>query len=587
MTISEYVVHNMYETINKVEAYLNSVHVSGKYDSLGREKPFPNIVIAASNIRFRATDIDRKDIKVKPTKKKDVIDAFVASVHIQDWMTKAKYGQFLNDWGRVLARYGSAVVKFVEKGNMLTITLIPWNRLICDAIDFENNPKIEVLELTEAQLRKNGSYNQKVVKALCEARTARKTIGGRRKDNKNDYIRVYEIHGDLPLSYITGKTSDADIYTQQMQVVSFVAGKKRGEHDDFTLFSGREPKDPYMIAHLIKEEGRTLAIGAVEHLFQAQWMQNHTAKAIKDQLDVASKIVFQTADGTFLTQNVISSFENGDILIHEFNKPLTQMNNASHDVTSLMNFGAMFKSLGNEIAGVSDAMLGAAPKSGTAWRQTEAILQESYSLFELMTENKALAIEDQFREFIIPFIRRKKMNDSREIAATLDMYGISQIDAEYIKVESVKRTNKDIIKANLKGKVVTPEQQAVMMQSHAMDLKESMKGNKRFFKPSEISSKTWKEQFKDLEWELEVDITGENKDYKAALATLNTALNVMMMPGFDQNPKAQFTVGKILEASGYLSPLELSQIKSMPVPSPIQSTASGGSNVVNKEAAVS
>jgi hypothetical protein len=48
----------------------------------------------------------------------------------------------------------------------------------------------------------------------------------------------------------------------------------------------RERKDPYMITHLIEEDGRTLSIGAVEYLFDAQWMQNHTVKNMKDLLDL-------------------------------------------------------------------------------------------------------------------------------------------------------------------------------------------------------------------------------------------------------------------------------------------------------------
>lgn len=109
-------------------------------------------------------------------------------------------------------------------------------------------------------------------------------------------------------------------------------------------------------------------------------MVNHSQKSIKDQLDLASKLIFQTADANFIGQNALSSIETGDILIHNVNQPLTQVNNNSHDVTSLSNFGQSWKALGSEINGISEAMLGIAPKSGTAWRQTEALLQESYSL---------------------------------------------------------------------------------------------------------------------------------------------------------------------------------------------------------------
>ena len=76
-------------------------------------------------------------------------------------------------------------------------------------------------------------------------------------------------------------------------------------------------------------------------------------------------------------------------------------------------------------------------------------------------------------------------------------------------------------------------------------------GNQRFFKPSEIN---WKVELKDLEWNVEVDINGESVDTQKALTTLDTALKLVMIPGFEQNKKAQMIVGKILELSGAMSP---------------------------------
>ena len=56
--ISEHVEFSLKETVDTIEAYVNSKHTSGPVDSMGREKPFFNIVTAAENIWYRATDID-------------------------------------------------------------------------------------------------------------------------------------------------------------------------------------------------------------------------------------------------------------------------------------------------------------------------------------------------------------------------------------------------------------------------------------------------------------------------------------------------------------------------------------------------
>lgn len=570
-TISRYVEISMKDTLDRIDAYLNSQHISGPEDSMGREKPFFNIVTAAVNIWFRSTDIDRKDIKIKPTKAKDVIDAFLATVHLQYWMRKINFGSFLNDWGRSLARYGSSVVKFVEKKGDLYCNVIAWNRLIVDPIDFENNIKIEILELTEAQLYQREGYNKGMVEKLCNALTTRKTMDGQTKDQKSDYIKLYEVHGLLPKSYLTGKPEDEDTYVQQMHVVSFVASKEEGKFDDFTLVSGAEEKDPYMITHLIREDGRTLSIGAVEHLFEAQWMMNHTIKSIKDQLDLASKLIFQTSDNSFVGQNALSAIENGDILIHASNQPLTQIANTSHDTTALQNFGSQWKAIGSEIVGISESMLGNAAPSGTAWRQVETLLQENHSLFELMTENKALHLEDMIRTFIIPFVK-KQMDTSEEVSTTLEQYDIQTIDSKFIKSESIRRTNQSIKDKVLTGEKVTPKMKMQMMQDHLSSIQSSLSdlGNTRFFKPHEIDSTTWKDIFKDLEWELEVDITGEDTD-KEALTTLNTMLvTIAKNPMVLTDPNAKMLFNKILSLTGAVSPLELAAApKPTPMTSPI------------------
>jgi len=578
-TISEYVQFSQYDNVNRIDAYLNSKHTSGLMDSQGREKPFFNIVTGAVNIWYRATDIDRKNVRIKATKAKDVMGAYLASVHLQQWMKMDNFGVFLNDWGRTLARYGSAVTKFVEKDGKLHASIVPWNRLITDTIDFEQNIKIEVLELTEAQLKKNKSYNAEMVEALCySAATARTLNNNQRKDNKNDYFKVYEVHGEMPLATLLlaqgkePKDSDYDTYVQQMHVISFTADvPNKGDYSDFTLYSGREAKDPYMITHLIKEDGRAMSIGAVEHLFEAQWMQNHSVKAIKDQLDLASKLIFQTSDGNFVGQNALLSIETGDILVHDANQPLTQIQNNSHDIASLQNFQRQWETLGREITSTPESISGGNQPSGTAYRTVAILNQEANSLFELMTENKGLCIEEMMRRFIIPYLK-KQMDTTEEISATLDSHGIQEIEDTFIKNESISRRKGIVKEALLRGElpdVPTQEAMEAQVRGELADV-----GPVRYIKPSDVSTSTWKELFKDLTWEVEVEVTNEQSDKEAVLTTLTTILQTIATnPGVLQDPSARIIFNKILLATGELSPAELSVAQNQPpvaaVPAPL------------------
>lgn len=574
-TISKYVEFSQHENIEKIDAYLNSRHTSGSTDAQWRDKPFFNIVTAAVNIWYRATDIDRKNIRIKPNKLSQHLAAFIATIHLQEWMRRTGFGAFLNEWGRSLARYGSSVLKFVEKNGELIPAVVPWNRLVSDTVDFENNAKIEVLWLTPAQLMKNKLYDQEIVEDLLDNLESRETADHQTKDSKSEYIKLYEVHGELPLSYLTGKKKDSDEFAQQMHVVTFVAKKEGKGYDDFCLYKGREAKDPYMITHLIKEDGRAQSIGAVEHLFEAQWMVNHSQKAIKDHLDLASKLIFQTSDGNFVGQNVLSAIETGDILIHSVNAPLTQINNKA-DITALQSFGSQWQVLAQEITSTPDAMRGDTQPSGTAWRQVEALRQESHSLFELMTENKGLHIEDMMRKFVIPHLK-KKMDTTEELTATLDEQALQQFDSIYIPNEAKKRDNEQLKKTILSGEVA----QNIDLQAEEQNIKKDLAtfGTQRFIKPSEIKSKTWKEFLKDLEWDVNVEVTDEVIDKEAVMTTLTTVLQTIATnPGILQDGNMRMLFNRILTETGAISTIELSQLPAQPQLPPQQPSV-GGSNV--------
>jgi hypothetical protein len=569
--ISEHVSFSPKENVDKIEAYLNSKHISGDTDSLGREKPFFNIVTAAANVWFRATDIDRANIRIKATKSSAHVTALIADLKSKEWMRKSGFGVWLNDWGRTLARYGSAVSKFVERDGELIATVVPWNRLIVDAIEFYGNPVIEKHYYTPAQLRKNKLFDQKEVEALIEhSKVSRKTIGGQNQDNKNDYIEVYEVHGEFEKELLTRKESDSEVYVQQVHICSFTQTED-GEYIDHPLYAGQE-KNPYHITHLIKEDGRVMAIGAVEHLFESQWMVNHNEKAIKDQLDLASKIVFQTSDPAYLGKNA-GDLDNGTILYHETNQPLTQLQNNSHDVVALANSKTDWRGQASEASSTPDAIRGITPPSGTALGTVQITTAQGLSLFELMTENKGLALEEIWRTFVIPFIK-KGLNNRDEIVAVLDDIGVKQIDQLYVPNEAKKRLAeqyKKELKAFLLAPVdgaapniTQPDMQAAQQQVTA-DLKPQ--GNKRYFAPSELDDKTWKDVFKDFEWDVEVEVTNEQSDKAAMLTSLNTVLMTLAKIGDMEN--SRLVLSKILEETGSFSPMELIQAAQPPAqPSP-------------------
>ena len=568
-TLSKYVQISMREGIETTEAYIHSKHISGPTDYMGREKPFFDIVTAAVNIWFRATDIDRKNIVIRPTKEADVVNAYLATILLQQWMKKAEFGRFLNDWGLCLARHGSAVVEFIEKDGELHCSVLDWNNIIIDAVDFDANLKIKKLWLTPAQLKKNKNYDQEMVDELLDNLQPRENANKQTKDQKADYIQIYEVYGELPESYLTGKESDEDNYVEQMHVLTFQAKKdSKDEYDEYSLYSGKVAKCPLMITHLLKKDGQSYSGGAVKNSEQSQWMVNHNAKLIKDQLELASKIIFQTNDGNYVGKNALTSIENGDILMYaEGKNPITQLNNQPN-IAAMQSFMASWQSNAAQINGISEAMLGENPPSGSAWRQTQALLQESHSLFELMTENKGLFIIKMMTDYVIPFFK-KQLNNSDEISAILESYQIKEIDSRYVPNEAMRRLNRIKKETILSGKLYDPTNESADLQTAVSEIQSTLKGNQRFIKPSDIDDSTWKEILKDLEWELDIDVTGEAKDTQGAMATLNTVLTTLASnPGILNDPNIKMVFNKILMLAGGISPLEIQSNQPQPTPQP-------------------
>jgi hypothetical protein len=577
-TIGKYVEYDQYETIEKATAYLNNKHTSGEFDVRNREKPFFDIITACVNIWYRATTIARSKIRIKATEYQQVVLAFVATLLIQDWMRRNDWDAFSDKWDLTEVRYGGAWVEFVEQDGKLIPSVIPWNRAITDTVDFENNPKIKILWLTPQQLRKNKMYDQEVVKALLEARSARETTGGQKKDNKSNYIKVYELHGELERSFLTDKDTDEDEFDQQIQVISFVGKKgKRGEFDDFVLYRGKE-KNPHMLTVLIEEDGRALGIGAPEHLFQAQWMTNHSAKQIKDYLDFSSKLFFQTADQNLVGQNTIDAMETGDILVHAANSPLSLVNTLKTDITAIQNFSNQWQVLGKEITSTPDAIAGEVGPSGTPFRSLATANREAHSLFEVMKRNKKRSREKAIREYIIPFVK-KQMDTSEEIAALLESQDITTLDQMYVPNEAKRRSNDLVKKQVLSGEIANQPDLNQLESNIRGEL--TAQGNQRFIKPSDIPTKTWKEVLKDFEWDVEIDIEDKATDDQMIAENLTDFFKILVDPNaqmFLTTPKGKFLFNQILEKTNAVSPLQIASLPDSPPPAMQGQPSVGGSS---------
>lgn len=554
--IGKYATHDHVEKLATIDAYLNSQHISGKTDSLGREKPFNNISTMAAYTWYKTTDLDRKNISFSPSNVKQRLKSLIATIQLRRWMDKEKFGHFLNKWGYVLACYGSAVTKFVEKEGRLIPSVVAWDRLICDPVDFYAGLRVEKLYFTPDQLRKQNYDKEAIEEAIGKFREIRETLTNEDIDNTSDFIGVYEVHGELPLYHITKNENDMDVYRQQMHVLFISQNPKTKKNVEVTLYSGIEKKDPYFLSHLIEQDGRTLAVGAVESIFDNQWMVNHSSKQIKDQMDLASKLVSQTSDPDFLGRNILTEIESGSVLIHKENQPLTQVNLQSHDIPNLVNLMENWKQGARDISGMHESVTGEQPPSGTPFRLQAMLSQMAHGLFGLMRQNKGMYLEDMIREFVLPYFK-KQLKNNDQVMAVLQGQELENFD----KLSLPARLSEQLI-ASLdmidQGMIPTGEDLITMIQSENAEL-----GNVRPIVPSKNEDKTWAEYFDDLDLadSIEIEITGENKDKNAILSNLYAIFQILASnPQALQDPNVKKIFDRIIDeiGMGVITPMQFS-----------------------------
>ena len=179
----------------------------------------------------------------------------------------------------------------------------------------------------------------------------------------------------------------------------------------------------------------------------------------------------------------------------------------------------------------------------------------------------AVTIAKDLTEYVIPFIKKTQLNNKDEIMAVLEAHDIRKIDSAFIKVESEKRVKEDVKQALLQGEL--PVDLGIEQTEETIQAELSEQGNVRSFKPSDITSKEWKDYFKDMEWELEIDVTGEGKNIQEAMTTINTILQITAAnPQALEDPRFKLLLNKALNLTGAVSPMELSQLDSAQAPTP-------------------
>jgi hypothetical protein len=514
---------NMADTLRTITFYSNSKYTGGQKDELGRDKPFNNINTFRTNVAYRATDLDLKDIQIVAddiTDKENMIKSMVLSKEAYKWGKNNGLSEFLNNFGYTRAKYGDVLVKkCTDDDGEMKLEVCAWKNMVVDPTNIDDSIIIEKHFFKAHELAEKQDVWDNVVDVLKKA-----------KKTKSD-IEVLEVHGQFTEEVDPdAKGDDEYTYTQKKFLIAQVG------NDMFLLHSEDEKENIYRHLSWRKEEGRDFGVGIVEDGFEAQVWTNDATIAEKNAMELAGKVILKT-NSKKVGSNILTDADNGRIFELEDGRDITPINLMP---TALPKYAELIQRWDNQFERVSstfNAITGEQMPSGTPYRQTAILNQEAGSLFDQRREEAGIFISELYMDWVLPYLI-KKLNKEHILTAEWSNEELIIIDEGFSNYRAARKFVADVIN----GKDVTQES----VDSEITKYNEEVKNLKNV-----RSIPIPKDYFKDFECHVSVIITNEMRNKSAILESLSNILaQVGSNPAMLQDPILSKVFGAIIEISG-------------------------------------
>lgn len=567
---------SMTEHIKLSVLYKNSIYSTGKSD----DKPFKNITRPILTLQYHAEGFDVKNIDLFVNDSNDYYKSFLVKKYHEKWARKNDIDTFIDEMVESYVDFGGALVKDV---NQKKPEVVPLQRIaFCDQSDILGGTICEKHSYSPDQFKEAGTAGgwgktsngatatlEEVIR-LAKAEKQSNQTPNRKTKKVGKSIDVYEVHGMFPKYYLDddyAEEEDSDVeYTRQLHIIVFYKDTNQ-EAQGFCLFKGKEKEHPYKLLLRDKMYGRGLGLGGAEELFEPQVWVNYDIIRIKEMLDMASKMMFQTADTSFSTRNNVRNADNGEIFVHEEGKPLESINNQPVNIAVFEKSVSDWEAHAKQMGSANDALMGVSPASGTPFALQDLVVQTGNDVHEYRRGKIATFTDEIYRDWIIPQICKEIVQGDKW------MTELTLEELQSVADAITENAFYDYTKAKmLNGEVVTDEFLAPLKEKFKTDFMKS--GSKRFLE-------IFKAEMKDAPIDVEVNIAGKQKNLAERVNKLtNIFRQILASPQILENPQMAKLFNQIIESSG-LSPLDFSGFKApappqspprpgQPVPSPLQ-----------------
>jgi len=399
---------NTYQTLRKIDHYYRSQFLGNALDDFGNPAPFYNITKHRVRVAVRATDFDRKDVELYAKNEYTTLaHTQLMRLALDDFLDNPEIGMVKNRFGRRWAKYGGALLKVTYDAKGMPVLSVPaWHNLIVDPTDIENGLIIERIPMHPHELneRRGVWYKEQINRAIELADLRASSEGENAEETVTPVVDVYEIHG-----YV--KDGEDKGNTRRIVVVAV----DHESQEEVVLFNEEEKRKTYYYAPYEEDDGRSLGVGVVEDLFEAQEMTNDSIRRLHAYFTLVSKVVFQTPKGSGVAvSNVVRSLRNGDIITYnpQIGK-LERMELINSSYPLFERVLQIWERQADDVTSTYPGVTGEPQPSGTPLGSVQLQNIEGASIFEYRREELGLFWERVYNDVIVPALKDKLVKDKK------------------------------------------------------------------------------------------------------------------------------------------------------------------------------
>jgi len=484
---------------------IHGVFYTGANDWL---RTFSQIMRPLLRLSYWTEDLEVKDVVFFSDNKNGRVKSFFyKKYHDEVYVREHDLDTLFDEITESDITYGGALLqKGVKRPEVLPLQSIAFcdqTDLLGGSVGFKVNFSPDKLrEMSKFGWGKESNGADISIEDLCVLATQDKTPVGLENQNQvsSKSIEVYIVRGNLPEHYLKDNNNMEDWYNQ-LQIRAFYT-KKDGAYngkEGVCLYRKKEVEGGLKLHISEKVYGRALGYSDGEALLPQQIWTNFLSIHEMGMLEAGSKVPLYTDDPTYTQKNKIQDMENLEVTVVEDGKVIRQVPTAAPaNIQLFANKKVNLYESAQLNTAAFDSIMGKEESSGTTFKGQERLVAQGRGWHDRRRGQRAKFIESVYRDWILPDIQ-KEILKGKKFLSTLTTEEMTWV-ADQLATKAVNERIKELI---LKGKVLTKQEQDMMMQTFKQNFYKS--GNKQVLE-------VLKGEFEDEEIKVGINIAGKQKN---------------------------------------------------------------------------